>query len=681
MAKALKRRFPGQFERSTLTDIVGAVRRGEGLGKSQKLLIVLDQFEQWLHDKRQWLHARREEDGEPELVRALLQCDGERVQCILLVREDFWGSLDSFMGAIKTPLITRAVGENVCRLPFFSQDAALNVLIAFGQAEKRLPEDSDKLSFDQKAFLDQAVKDLAPDGNFLPVQLALLAQMMRNKPWTPATLREVGGTKGVGSIFLEETFSSPRADPRLHAHEKAAQGVLKALLPETGSDIRGHMRSHQDLLAASAYVRRPSDFEALLRILDEELRLITPADPEGVNGESQQGQAVDGGKYYQLTHDYLVHSLRDWLTRKQRETRRGRAELRLAERAALWQNKPENRHLPAWWEWANIRLFTRKKDWTPSQRKMMRRAGRYHGVRGVALVLVLLLLSWIGYEVYGRLRADFLVESIVSAETADVPRLVEQLPPCRHWADDRLRRRVREAPDDSKEHLNASLALVPVDPGQVDYLYGRLLDADPKDVAVIRDALQPYKGQLVEKLWAVVEHPAKDHKGQPLRAACALAGYDVTDDDANRQRWQAVSPVIADRLLAAVQQNPSRYDPLLKLLRPVRDRLVSPLSEVFRSGVRPPEDRSWATSILADYAADDLQVLADLLMDADEKQFAVIFAPFKAQREKGVALLAAEIDKKLLPDLPSSDEKREKLAKRQANAAVALLRLNQPQKV
>jgi hypothetical protein len=33
--------------------------------------------------------------------------------------------------------------------------------------------------------------------------------------------------------------------------------------------------------------------------------------------------------------------------RKQKETRRGRAELRLAERAALWASKPENRHLPA----------------------------------------------------------------------------------------------------------------------------------------------------------------------------------------------------------------------------------------------------------------------------------------------------------------------------------------------
>ena len=36
-------------------------------------------------------------------------------------------------------------------------------------------------------------------------------------------------------------------------------------------------------------------------------------------------------------------------------------------------------------------------------------------------------------------------------------------------------------------------------------------------------------------------------------------------------------------------------------------------------------------------------------------------------------LLTGEINKKLPADLPSSDEKREKLAKRQANAAVALL--------
>ena len=101
-----------------------------------------------------------------------------------------------------------------------------------------------------------------------------------------------------------------------------------------------------------------------------------------------------GSRYYQLTHDYLVHSLRDWLTRKQRETRRGRAGLRLAERSASWNAKPENRHLPSALEWANIRLLTRKKDWTEPQRKMMKRAGRVHGVRGLTLAAVLMLLGW-----------------------------------------------------------------------------------------------------------------------------------------------------------------------------------------------------------------------------------------------------------------------------------------------
>ena len=46
---------------------------------------------------------------------------------------------------------------------------------------------------------------------------------------------------------------------------------------------------------------------------------------------------------YQLAHDYLVPALREWLTRKQKESVRGRAELALDEQAALWIAKPEKR--------------------------------------------------------------------------------------------------------------------------------------------------------------------------------------------------------------------------------------------------------------------------------------------------------------------------------------------------
>lgn len=155
-------------------------------------------------------------------------------------------------------------------------------------------------------------------------------------------LEQVGGTQGVGVNFLEETFVSVHADPRFRRDGVATRGVLRVLLQDLDTDIKGGMRSHADLLTASGYQDRPSDFNDLLRILDGELRLITPTDPEGApTGEpdasasgshtSSSGSTVSnannppahaGGspRYYQLIHDYPVTSLRECLTRKQKET-------------------------------------------------------------------------------------------------------------------------------------------------------------------------------------------------------------------------------------------------------------------------------------------------------------------------------------------------------------------------
>ena len=157
------------------------------------------------------------------------------------------------------------------------------------------------------------------------------------------------------------------------------------------------MRSYAELLEASGYGSRPKDFDDLIRILDNEIRLITPTDPEGKDANSDSvPQTKPGQKYYQLTHDYLVHSMREWLTRKQKETRRGRAELLLADRAAVWNARPENRQLPSLLQWFTIRWWTRKKNRTPPQKKMMAKAGRYHAVRGLAVAMVLALVGWGG---------------------------------------------------------------------------------------------------------------------------------------------------------------------------------------------------------------------------------------------------------------------------------------------
>src|SRR5208282_5737693 len=136
-----------------------------------------------------------------------------------------------------------------------------------------------------------------------------------------------------------------------------------------------------------------------------------------------------GEKYYQLTHDFLVPSLRDWLNRKQKETRRGRAELLLADRAGVWNARPENRQLPSLWQWLRIGWLTRKQDWTPPQRKMMRKARGYHCLRGLVVAALLAVAGWGAYEVHGTLKAHALLDSLLRAETTQVPNIVADMPP------------------------------------------------------------------------------------------------------------------------------------------------------------------------------------------------------------------------------------------------------------
>jgi len=664
LLRGLRKQCPGLPGNIGLRDSIAALRRGRGIPPGKKVLIVLDQFEQWLHARPSYENK--------ELVEALRHCDGERVQCIVMVRDDFWMAVTRFLGELEVRLLE---SHNSAAVDLFDLRHTKRVLRAFGRAFGALPETGAEFTKEQDQFLEQAATGLAEDGKVVCVRLALFAEMMKGRPWTPATLKAVGGTSGVGVTFLEETFSTATAPPEHRLHQKAARFVLKALLPESGTEIRGHMRSYQELLEASGYSSRPNDFDNLIHILDAELRLITPTDPEGREDDSAS-RTEPGKKYYQLTHDYLVPSLREWLTRKQKETRRGRAELRLAERAATWNAKPENRQLPSLLQWANIRLLTNRKDWTEPQRKMMQKAGGYHALRGLSLAVLLAVLAVSGLTIRSRViehnKANFaasLVQRLLDAKIAQVPGIIDEIEGYRTWADPLLEEECEKASEDSSRRLHASLALLPVDPRQRDYLYDRLLDAEPQEVPVIRDALATHKEALADRLWAVVEQPPRGKESQRLRAACALATFDP-----NNQRWEKAKGEVADDLVKV----PAVYLAMwMDSLRPVRVRLLKPLADIFQDTNRGETERSLATDILVDYAADQTETLADLVMDANGKQFAVLYPKFREHAASGTKCLLTELDKQL-ELVPDAD--KETLAKRQANAALVLLRMDRPEK-
>jgi formylglycine-generating enzyme required for sulfatase activity len=705
--KGLRKRCTDLPDDLGLVDTIASLRRQRNLSSRRKVLIVLDQFEQWLHANQ----AQRS----PELVEAMRQCDGEHVQCIVMVRDDFWMAATRFIHELDIRLLE---GQNAAAVDLFDVPHARKVLAQFGRAFGQLPENLGSLSRDQERFLDQAVAGLVRDGKVISVRLSLFAEMIKSKPWTPATFRQVGGAQGIGVTFLEEVFSASTAPPEHRLHQRAARGVLRALLPDENTKIRGQMRSHDQLLTASGYGSRPRDFEDLMRILDTTLRLVTPTDPEGV--ETEEGVANDewrvksgrqpnalstekpdtaetavahagagtsqasthhspltthypppATRYYQLTHDYLVPALRQWLTRKQRETFRGRAELRLADRAALWQGRPQTRHLPTWWEWVDICLFARRRDWSETQQQMMRKATRYHAARTGILVLFFALVAAIASYGYSALRADALVRALASAETADVPKLVAEMKPYRPWADPMLARMVDEGSEDSKERLHAALALVSDDPGQLAFLTQRLLMARADDVPVIRDAISAYRADVAPGLWATLENRAGEGD-QRLRAACALASY--TPDDATR--WAKVSGDVANKL---VTENILLIGQWKKALQPVRGLLVEPLAAIFRDAKRSETDRNMAASLLADYASDKPDVLAELVKDADSpRQYAGLFERLQAHKTQAVDLMKRELIQPLPPDPGGTSEA---LARRRAQAAIALVQLGEPESV
>ncbi len=301
---------------------------------------------------------------------------------------------------------------------------------------------------------------------------------------------------------------------------------------------------------------------------------------------------------------------------------------------------------------------------------MMQRAVRVHGLRAIRVAVLVALTTWGGIEGYCNTRASALVESLKIARTADVPTIIRQLASYRRWANPRLIRLLKESKNASTDHLHASLALLPDDASQEEYLFRRLLNATPTELPVLRDALSPHRTELIAQLWSVLDS-AKSNDTRLLPSASALALYDGANP-----RWAEVSGKLAQALVSV---NSIYLGDWLKYLSNVRSTLTPPLTTIFRDRKRSDSERMNATNILADDASEDPNLLVDLVLDSEEKPFFILFEKLKARQERAVPLLEAELTKK--PPSEANDAEEDQSAQRKARAAVALVRLGQGEKV
>src|SRR5262249_52211267 len=116
LLRALRARSLAPAGDVTLPDAIAALRRGSVGPAGKKVLLVLDQFEQWLHA---WA------EPDTDLVQALRQCDGERVQALVLVRDDFYVAVHRFFQQLEVPI---QEGRNYALVDLFDPGHARKLL-------------------------------------------------------------------------------------------------------------------------------------------------------------------------------------------------------------------------------------------------------------------------------------------------------------------------------------------------------------------------------------------------------------------------------------------------------------------------------------------------------------------------------------------------------------------------
>jgi formylglycine-generating enzyme required for sulfatase activity len=644
-----------------------------------KVLLVLDQFEQWLQ--------AHPDGAEAELVLALRHCDGAGVQAIVLVRDDYWMAASRFFQALEVPIVQ---GRNAAAVELFDAAHARKVLEGFGRALGRVPRDGGDgpAARPLSQFLDAAVAGLTGDqGRVVPVRLSLFAEVVRSRPWTPATLAELGGTDGIGVKFLDDRFgSAPYRDLRA-----GAQAVLRELLPPPTSAIRGAPRGaaalREALRDAAGPAARPEDFDRLVSALDGELKLITVTDPDGSATEAppadEDGPGPSAEPHYQLTHDYLVRPIRLWLERDENATRGGRARLRLRLITASWLARPTPRSYPSPLELASILRHVPRREWSADERRLMDAARRHYCSRCLAVAALLLALVLGGRAIQDRRVAASLVDTAcVNADFANLRDLVPQLQAYRRLVVPRLERYERpDAPPGTRAGEIATILLYSLAPSP-----GRgrsmcdLVAAGPdlEELEAIRDALarQPDPDPVVRDRLRALLGDGGAPPAVRLRAACALAalpragGGDGGADGAAAALKQA--------LLAEYPQTVPRW---IALLGPSASWLVGPLEADSRAPDVAPADRQNAGLALA-------QVLDGAGRDADLAE-AIVAARPDAARPLRLAFLgrprAPEARERLAaaaargPAEGDDEPRREEAASRQASAAITMAALGKPE--
>jgi serine/threonine protein kinase/formylglycine-generating enzyme required for sulfatase activity len=576
--------------------MLSRMREGGGTRGGKKLLMVIDQFEQWLNHHRAGTVN--------PLLEMLRQCDGVHVQALLIVRDDFVLGLSSFMDELEEPM---QQNKNFATVDTFSAAHARQVLAAFGRAYGAI---RDPITPAQSSFIDEAVAGLQAQGPINPVQLALLSDMTKGKSWSPTTLRDLGGIRGLGIAFLDEKLTGASAHPVLRTHPESVRLLLAEFLPHDNTVIKPPAIQESQLAQNLQYSIPAETVRKILQLLDTELRLITPTSSSPTSQKSSTGSSV-GDPAYQLAHDYLVPTTREWLALHQSETRAGRVREQLREIANAWSAKPSNKRLPSFPEWLSIRWFTSSSRWTESERQMMQRSDRRIARNALLSIVGIGLVAALSLWTLGSTYTASLAQGLRQADSGQVVEVLEELDRfrsswLRHFASPPALTLTAEDEASARAKLHLALARVDESPEQTEYVRDHLHEVESRYLGpmiryLTRKKISDEKS-LVENFQRSVD------EGQPR--ALPLSALLAQRAPANPV-WREIGSRVDSLLL---NKPATEFGYWSELFMPVASHLVPGLLEKGKQYRRNNDPLAeTCRSMVQRFAAEDHAALADAM--------------------------------------------------------------------
>lgn len=232
-----------------------------------------------------------------------------------------------------------------------------------------------------------------------------------------------------------------------------------------------------------------------------------------------------------------------------------------------------------------------------------------------------------------QLQAEALVETITTADSRALPRLVDRAEAEKDAVLPLVKQKLQSVAETNQEWFNLQVADMSVDPSATGAeLFAYLPSATPGQIDLLVSTLATRREAMRVLVWKALADPNLSDMGR-LQLACLAAQVSAEDP-----RWNQISaPVVG----ALVRQHPLDLGPFARALEPVGNELIPQLLSRFRD---PHEDllaRDFAASILARFAADDPSTLVELLVESNASSFHLVWPSIEQQAAAAIPQLKA----------------------------------------